>query len=478
MRFKYFYQQMLSHIVIITFAFIIVSLIVSQFAESLIFKNKEEELIAYGETIIEELEVLPSVNMNIFEKYQKVLASRNIYVTYFDEKGRIQYPEEDHNTTILFSKDEWDQLSAGKNVVVNGDFNRFDHAVSLVVLPHKVGNYFNGGIILTSPFSGIRNMLKEFNHYLFLTVLITLMISFIISWYLSIIHVRRIKQLQKATSAVACGDLNVSVPDSKFDEISELASDFNKMVERLKESKEEIERLEKRRRQFMADVSHEMRTPLTTISGIVEGLQNDMIPERQKEKGLSLISQETKRLIRLVNENLDYEKIRSNQIVLEKEEIEVADLFEIIEEQLQLEAQKKKNDIRIELENNPIVYADFDRLVQILLNITKNSIQFTENGTIVLRAKETEEFTIIEVEDNGIGIDAKDIENIWLRFYKADLSRKTNPFGEFGLGLSIVKQLVLMHQGKIEVESEKGVGTKFIIFLPPKQSEEGECSSR
>lgn len=87
MRFKYFYQQMLSHLGIITIAFIIVSLIVSQFAESLIFKNKEEELIAYGETIIEELEVLPSVNMNIFEKYQKVLASRNIYVTYLMKRG-------------------------------------------------------------------------------------------------------------------------------------------------------------------------------------------------------------------------------------------------------------------------------------------------------------------------------------------------------------------------------------------------------
>ena len=86
------------------------------------------------------------------------------------------------------------------------------------------------------------------------------------------------------------------------------------MVDQLNKSREEIESLENRRRQFMADVSHEMRTPLTTISGVIEGLKNDMISEEDKERGLQLVSQEAKRLIRLVNENLDYEKIRSNQI--------------------------------------------------------------------------------------------------------------------------------------------------------------------
>jgi signal transduction histidine kinase len=277
--------------------------------------------------------------------------------------------------------------------------------------------------------------------------------------------------LQKATSAVAHGNYTIKVKDSRVDEIGELASDFNKMVDQLKESNEEIEILENRRRQFLADVSHEMRTPLTTIYGIIEGLQNDMIPESEKEKGLNLVGQEAKRLIRLVNENLDFEKIRSNQVRLEKEEIELEDVFEDIKEQLSMQASKRNNEIILELKNNPSVYADFDRLIQILLNITKNAIQFTENGSITLRGKQSEKFTIIEIEDTGIGIDAEDIENIWERFYKADLSRKTNPFGEFGLGLSIVKQLVHLHDGIIEVTSEKDKGTKFTIRLPCKREE-------
>ena len=117
--------------------------------------------------------------------------------------------------------------------------------------------------------------------------------------------------------------------------LANLAGDFNEMVEKLNASMEEIENLENRRRQFMADVSHELRTPLTTIRGIIEGMKNDMIPESEKEKGLGLASSETTRLIRLVNENLDYEKIRSNQITLHKQDIQLVELFEIIKDQLE-----------------------------------------------------------------------------------------------------------------------------------------------
>ena len=113
-----------------------------------------------------------------------------------------------------------------------------------------------------------------------------------------------------------------------------------------------------------------------------------------------------------------------------------------------------------------MVRADYDRLVQILINITKNSIQFTENGTIWLRGRMDGPKTVIEIEDTGIGIEPAEIEKIWHRFYKADISRTSNPFGEFGLGLSIVKQLVQMHDGEISVESEHEKGTKFVIGLP------------
>lgn len=213
----------------------------------------------------------------------------------------------------------------------------------------------------------------------------------------------------------------------------------------------------------MSDVSHELRTPLTTISGVIEGLKNNMIPEEDKEKGINLVSQEAKRLIRLVNENLDYDKIRSNQIQLFREDIQLQEVLEIIQEQLYLQAEEKNNQIVVEADPDVHVNADYDRLIQILINITKNSIQFTTNGTIWLRGRSDQNDTIIEIEDTGLGIDPKEVKNIWHRFYKADISRTSNPYGEFGLGLSIVKQLIVFHNGEIDVFSEKGKGTKFVI---------------
>src|SRR5699024_3310495 len=183
------------------------------------------------------------------------------------------------------------------------------------------------------------------------------------------------------------------------------------------------ESLENRRRQFMADVSHELRTPLTTINGVIEGLQSDLIPENEKQRGLALAGKESKRLIRLVNENLDYEKIRSNQIKLNIEEIDLQEVLEIIQEQLSGLAAEKGNEIFVVVDEDVSVFADYDRLIQILINITKNSIQFTQNGKIYLRGQILNNETVIEIEDTGIGIDPVEIEKIWDRFYKALLSR-------------------------------------------------------
>lgn len=466
MKVKYIYQQFISHISIIIVAFLILSLVFTQYVETLVYKNKTEELISYGENILRDLDRGSERPDQVINQYARVLFGRDIQFSVFDENIQLLNPIRWKGPAIEFTEKEWTKLTNGEPIVMKYDLERYDRAVTLVALPYLDQGRFVGGILLTSPISGTREMIGEINKYLLYTVLIALAVSFLLSWVLSRIHVNRIKKLQEATSLVSAGDYTVKVPSSDFDEIGELAKDFNSMVSKLNDSKSEIESLEYRRRQFMSDVSHELRTPLTTISGVIEGLKNDMIPEAEKERGIQLVSQETKRLIRLVNENLDYDKIRSNQVQLFKEDIELLEVFEIIKDQLDLQAVEHNNQIKIEAQESAMVHADYDRLVQILINITKNSIQFTNNGTIWLRGKMDGNKTLIEIEDTGIGIESAEIEKIWHRFYKADISRTSNPFGEFGLGLSIVKQLVQMHEGKIHVESEHGKGTKFVIELP------------
>lgn len=309
-------------------------------------------------------------------------------------------------------------------------------------------------------------MISELNRTLLTAMLAALLIALLLSYLLSKLHVSRLQRMRKATAMVSEGNYDVKLPESGRDEFGDLARDFNNMTTKLHKSNEEIERLENRRRQFMADVSHEMRTPLTTIAGVIEGLRTNMIEEEQRERGMNLVSEETKRLMRLVNENLDYEKIRSNQVTLLKETVETQELLEIIKEQMDFQAAEKGNVIHITAEPGQQVHVDMDRMIQVLTNIVKNSIQFTENGEIRLSAYTEAGYSVIRVEDTGSGIDVEEIDLIWRRFFKSDVSRGS---GQFGLGLSIVKQLVELHGGDIEVESEKGKGTAFTIRFPVEQ---------
>ncbi|RLQ90395.1 sensor histidine kinase [Planomicrobium sp. Y74] len=450
-----------SHLSILLISFLILSLLFIRFVEDFAYQDKAEELENYGQEILAELEgPRPGANL---EQYVSILQAQNINFIVFDQQSRILYPISEAFPPVELAPEEWNTIERGETLVVNRDVERFEDTVTFVALPYVEGNQLAGGVLLAAPVSGTSEMIYELNRTLLTAMLAALAIALLLSYLLSKLHVSRLQRMRKATAMVSEGNYEVKLPESGSDEFGDLAKDFNNMTTKLHASSEEIERLENRRRQFMADVSHEMRTPLTTIAGVIEGLRSNMIEEEQREKGIRLVSEETRRLIRLVNENLDYEKIRSNQVALLKERMETKELLEIIQDQMEFLAAEKGNTITIETPENQEVYVDMDRMIQVLTNIVKNSIQFTSNGEIRLSSYSEPGFTIIEVEDTGNGINVEEIDLIWRRFFKSDVSRGS---GQFGLGLSIVKQLVELHGGDIRVESEQGKGTKFIIRLP------------
>ncbi|CAH2714850.1 Sensor histidine kinase RcsC [Neobacillus rhizosphaerae] len=467
MKIRFLYQLVISHLGVILVAFLLLSIFFSYYIESFVYQNKSKELISYGKNILVSLENNDYGPEVVLNQYGEVLAGRNISFSLFDKDGNILYPTGFPVPDVKLTDVALEKITGGSPLVVRDRIKGSKHEVTLVALPYLINDRLAGGILLTSPISGSNVMISQINHYLIYAILIALAVSLLLSWLLSRIHVNRIKRIQKATSIVSSGDYSVKIPASHFDdEIQELGNDFNIMVDKINRSMEEISSLESRRRQFMSDVSHELKTPLTTIYGVLEGLNHNMIPEKERQNGIALVTKEAKRLIRLINENLDYDKIRSDQILLFIQEIQVLEIIEVIKEQLYIQAAEKNIEILIQADEQLIIFADYDRLLQILINIVKNSIQFTTDGTIYIRGKENEQETIIEVEDTGIGIEESEVENIWRRFYKADVSRTNNPFGEFGLGLSIVKKLVELHNGKIEVFSVKNKGTKFILRFP------------
>lgn len=223
----------------------------------------------------------------------------------------------------------------------------------------------------------------------------------------------------------------------------------------------DIKRLENMRSQFIANVSHELKTPLTSIKGFAETLRYVEDNETRK-KFLDIINKEAERLSRLINDILVLSKIESESIGEEEEfypNNEIEDVMHMVEGV----AKSKNINLVLEQTNLNLLYGDKDRFLQLVLNLVENGIKYSNEGsTVLIKSYSEENYYVLEVQDNGIGIPEEDLPRIFERFYRVDKARKS---GGTGLGLAIVKHIVKSFNGDIQVESKLGVGTKFIVKI-------------
>lgn len=235
----------------------------------------------------------------------------------------------------------------------------------------------------------------------------------------------------------------------------------------------DIRRLERMRSEFVANVSHELKTPVAAVQGFAETLLAGGVKDEETARSfLKIIYDEGDRLNRLIGDILDLSKIESRRIQLDYAPVHVLTLFESVSKVLEGTAEHKRIELRLNVPEELFIEADEDRLRQIFINLVGNGISYTpEGGRIVIKAEEfadgeyEDERVRFSVSDNGIGIPKKDLPRIFERFYRVDKARSRSSGGT-GLGLSIVKHLVELHRGSISVESELGVGSTFIVELP------------
>ncbi|WP_440118352.1 two-component system histidine kinase PnpS [Paenibacillus sp. QZ-Y1] len=237
-----------------------------------------------------------------------------------------------------------------------------------------------------------------------------------------------------------------------------------------------IRRLESMRSEFVANVSHELKTPVAAVKGFAETLLSGGVQDKETERSfLKIIYDEGDRLNRLIGDILELSKIESKRAPLQCSPVHVHSFFEMVLGTLSTVAEKKQ--IRLEMHAPEELYieADEDKLKQIFINLLSNGINYTpEGGRVKLQVKmddQNDDEVVFAVSDTGIGIPKKDLPRIFERFYRVDKGRSRNSGGT-GLGLSIVKHLVELHHGKLSVESELGMGTTFRVILPLIQDEE------
>ncbi|MFT8435276.1 MAG: HAMP domain-containing sensor histidine kinase [Lentilactobacillus diolivorans] len=401
---------------------------------------------------------------------EALLENQSVHFTVFNPKNQVIYPNNGMSPKI--TKNDWKHLRKDQIVrkVNNKNFRltngKTRPAMIEVLKPYYYKKKLVAAVSAGAFISDVNSNVDRINRDLLKGLGVSLIISMVISFFIASRLNRRISRLRNAANQVANGNYQIRVKTSGKDEIGELINDFNHMTESLDKADKEIQRQEERRQEFLADAAHEMRTPLTTISGILEGIKYDVIPQESRTKSIDLMSSETQRLIRLVNENLDYEKIRSNSIQLDKRHFNATQVLNNLVEQLENKAAESKDKIDLHAPKDLPIYADYDRFVQIVFNITNNAIQFTDKGTITITGERGYNETIVRVADTGIGMTDAQQKNIFERYYKADASRRSGKYGESGLGLAIVHQLVKQHGGNITVESAPGKGTTFTVIIP------------
>jgi signal transduction histidine kinase len=278
---------------------------------------------------------------------------------------------------------------------------------------------------------------------------------------------RRLKDVQAATERLGAGDLTARAPEHGGDEVTSLARAFNKMAEELTSRARALEASDAARRQLLADVSHELMTPLTAMRGYIETLSMSelQLDDKTRERYLGIVTEETHRLERIIGDLLDLARLEGGGTTIRRDRIDVASLFSRVA--ARHERELRERGIRLADVIGPgaeHIIGDRDRLEQALQNLAANALRHTpDGGEITVTSTRQAAGSVLTVRDTGPGIPPEHLPLIFDRFYKVDASRKAA--GGSGLGLSIVKAIVERHGGTITARNEGGA--VFEITLPP-----------
>ncbi|MDO4670685.1 MAG: HAMP domain-containing sensor histidine kinase [Aerococcus sp.] len=474
MRFRYFYQQLFVSFIIISILLLALSFSAMQLTRNAIYQSTNEML----DNAMSYVTSRDEISAEYLKQVSSLLEHWHVSVAYVNEDNHYVFPEaKAGRQSHQLLPEELDELKQGHTLNLHpyrfqAKSQKDDESLSIIKpLTHAKDRSYAGYLVVGTLTKDVDYQIRDMNHAIIFSGALagTLAIGF--AFLIARYQTRRITRFQEGTRAILQGHYDYRMESTHRDEFDDLAEDFNQMAQSLDESWQEIERQSTLRDQLLMDVAHEMRTPLTTMNGLLEGLRYHVIPENKVDRSLELLHNETQRLTRLVNSNLDYEKLKSHEVILNPISFALAPLLYDIKLQLHDFSEEKNDEIIVDVKDTVQVYADSDRFRQIVFNITQNALQFTSDGTVTLKAWNEENRTLVKISDSGIGMDADQLDNIWERFYKADESRKSHKYGESGLGLAIVKQLVSAHHAQIKVESVLGEGTTFTMCFPATEAQ-------
>ena len=368
---------------------------------------------------------------------------------------------------------DFDPAEAGGEQYLTGDYHGYysDEVLTMIV-PVTEGFSTKGYLLVHKPLS----YFEKQQHSIMVCVYITLIVIYVLSFMIFLgIHLFIYLPLRKITEAAkqyASGNLDYEIPVNSQDEIGYLSASLNYMSTHLKD-------MEDYQKKFVANVSHDFRSPLTSIKGYIEAIADGTIPVELQGKYLNIILFETERLTDLTRDLLTLNEFDTKDLLLNKESFDLHEMMKQVAASFEGTCTSRKISIELLFASRVLyVHADRSKIQQVLYNLLDNAIKFSNpQSTVTIETTERGEKIFTSVRDYGIGIPKEDLSKIWERFYKSDLSRGKDKKGT-GLGLAIVREIIQAHNENINVISTEGVGTEFIFSLPKSDAGDKDCTSK
>ncbi len=332
---------------------------------------------------------------------------------------------------------------------------------SPITINYKVRGY----VLIHRSIADLISYKDGFLNIAYITLAIIFFCAFIVLVLFTFTVYLPIRKMTRAAKDYSQGNFDTQINIHTNDEMGYLAASINYMAT-------ELSTLEEDQRKFIANVSHDFRSPLTSIKGYIEAIMDGTIPHEMQDKYLNIILFETERLNKLTQSMLELNKFGIKGSIMDIADFDINHTIKMVVQSFEGICKQKKISFELILTGQTcFVSADMSKIQQVLYNLIDNAIKFSHSdSSITIETTEKNDKVFISVKDAGIGIPKDSIKKIWERFYKTDLSRGKDKRGT-GLGLAIVKEIISSHNENINVISTEGVGTEFIFTLPMAQKE-------
>ena len=378
------------------------------------------------------------------------------------------------SSRLLGPKDEivierFDPTVTGNSYYTTGKFwDSFDRDMLSVFAPITANFKVQAYVVIHTPIADIQNYANELLNISYLMLIVLFLLSLIILIFFTELVYVPLRKITKATEQYAAGNMRYEFSVESEDEMGYLAASLAYMAG-------EIARQEDDQKKFIANVSHDFRSPLTSIRGYLVAMQDGTIPEEMHGKYLGIVINETDRLTKLTNELLTLNNLNTKGMLLDRTDFDINQVIRNVAESFGGTCIEKKIAIELVLTDDiMLVNADMGKIQQVLYNLIDNAIKFShKESSIKVETTEKHSKVFVSVKDSGIGIPKEDQKLIFDRFYKSDLSRGKDKKGT-GLGLAIVKEIIKAHEENINVISTTGVGTEFIFSLQKAEEMDSE----